>query len=49
MDLIYFTQDENIPVLVISVDFEKAVDTLELVYKLSVLPNPSHQTVERIN
>ena len=29
MDLIYFTQDENIPALVISVDFEKAFDTLE--------------------
>ena len=29
MDLIYFTQDENIPALVISVDFEIAFDTLE--------------------
>ena len=29
MDLIYFTQDENIPALVISVNFEKAFDTLE--------------------
>ena len=29
MDLIYFTQDENIPALVMSVDFEKAFDTLE--------------------
>ena len=28
MDLIYFTQVENIPALVISVDFEKAFDTL---------------------
>ena len=29
MDLIYFTQDENIPALVISVNYEKAFDTLE--------------------
>ena len=29
MDLIYFTQDKKIPALVISVDFEKAFDTLE--------------------
>ena len=29
MDLIYFTQDENIPAVVISVDFENTLNTLD--------------------
>ena len=37
MDLVYFTQDENIPALVMSVDFEKAFDTLEWLFMYQCL------------